>query len=66
LWELLSEKILLQTFVHVGIYPHVNEPPGASQIADGLTEQELLSYLVEKIVGGAQQVSPKRESGAIG
>jgi hypothetical protein len=28
--ELLSKEILLQAFVHVGIQPHVNEPPRAS------------------------------------
>jgi hypothetical protein len=29
-WELLSKEISLQAFVHVGIQPHVNEPPWAS------------------------------------
>jgi hypothetical protein len=28
--ELLSKEIPLQAFVHVGIQPHVNEPPRAS------------------------------------
>jgi len=29
-WELLSEEIPLQEFVHVGIQPHVKESPRAS------------------------------------
>jgi hypothetical protein len=29
-WEFLSKEIPLQAFVHVGIQPHVNEPPRAS------------------------------------
>ena len=44
--KLLSEKVSLQMFVHMGIQPHVDIPPQASQIADGLTKQKFLRYLV--------------------
>jgi hypothetical protein len=52
--------------VHMGIQPHVDEPPWASQIADGFTEQELLSQLMEEMICGTQEVSAKGESGTIG
>jgi hypothetical protein len=48
-WKLLSEEIPLQAFVHVGIQPHVNKPPGASQVADGFTKQKFLTHLVQEM-----------------
>jgi hypothetical protein len=50
----------------MGIEPHVDEPLGASQIADGFTQQELLDYLIEEMISRAQEISAKRESVAIG
>jgi hypothetical protein len=35
-------------------------------VADGLAYQEFLSYLMEKMIGRAKQISAKRKSAAIG
>jgi len=48
--------------VHVETEPHINEPPGTPQVADGLAEQEFPGYLVEEVVSCAKQVSAKGES----
>jgi len=37
----------------MGIEPHVDEPPGASQVADRFTQQKLLGYLMEEMIGRA-------------
>jgi len=58
--ETLCKEVELEALVHVKVEPHVNKPPGTPQAADGLTEQEFLSYLVEEMVGSAKQVSAKR------
>jgi len=52
--------------VHVAAKPHVDKPPGTPQVADGLAEQEFLSYLVEEVVSCAKQVSAKGKSATIG
>ena len=65
-WELLSEEIPLQTLVHISIQPHVDEPPWASQDAEGFTKQKPLSYLVKEMICGTQEVSAKGESDTIG
>jgi len=52
--------------VHVETEPHIDEPPGTPQIADGLAEQEFPGYLVEEVVSCAKQVSAKGESTTIG
>jgi hypothetical protein len=57
--ETLCEKINLEALVHVEAKPHVDKPPGTPQVADGLAEQEFLSYLVEKMVGSTKQVTTK-------
>jgi len=51
--------------VHVKVEPHVNKRPGTPEVADGLTEQEFLSYLVEEMVGSAKQVSANGKSATI-
>jgi len=63
--EMLHEKIKLKAPVHVETEPHVDEPPGTPQVADRLAEQEFLSFLVEKMVGSAEQVSAERESATV-
>jgi hypothetical protein len=50
----------------MGIEPHVDEPPWASQVANGFTQQKLLGYLMEEVIGRAQKISAKRESVTIG
>jgi len=37
----------------MGIEPHVDESPGASQVADGFPLYQLLGYLMEEMVGRA-------------
>jgi len=64
--EALCEKIKLEALVHVEAKPHVDEPPGTPQVADGLAKQEFLSYLVEVVVSCAKQVSAERKSATIG
>jgi len=51
--------------MHVDAEPHVDKPPGTPQVADGLVEQEFLSYLVEEMVGSTKQVSAKGKSATI-
>jgi len=46
--------------------PHINEPLGTPQVADGLTKQEFPGYLVEEVVGCAKQVSAEGKSATIG
>jgi hypothetical protein len=65
-WKLLGEEVPLQTLVHTGVQSHVDKPPRASRVTDGFTQQKLLSYLVNEMIGGTQEVSAKGESGAIG
>ena len=65
-WKLLHKEVPLQTLVHMGIKPHIDEPPGASQITDGFTQQKLLSHLVKEMIGRTQKVSAKGGSGTIG
>jgi len=43
--------------VHMGINPHIDKPPGASQITDGFTKQELLDYLMKEMIGITQKES---------
>ena len=63
--ETLREEIKLKAPVHMEAEPHVNKPPGTPQVADRLTEQEFLGYLVEKMVGSTKQVSAERESATV-
>jgi len=64
--EALCEEVKLEVLVHVEVKPHVNKPPGTTQVADGLVEQEFLSYLVEEVVSCAKQISAERKSATIG
>jgi len=66
LWKLLRKEVPLQTLMHMGIKPHIDEPPGASQITDGFTQQKLLSHLMKEMIHRTQKVSAKGESGTIG
>jgi len=50
----------------MGIKPHIDEPPWASQVADGFTQQKFLGHLMEEMIGRAQKVSAKGESLTIG
>ena len=51
--------------VHVEAEPHVDEPPGTPQVADGLAEQEFLSHLVKEMVGSTKQVSAEGKSATV-
>jgi len=62
----LCEKIKLEALVHGEAKPHVDKPLGTPQVADGLAEQEFISYLVEEMVSCAKQVSAERKSATIG
>jgi len=64
-WKTLCEQVKVEAFVQMQIKPHVDKPPGASQVANGLAEQEFLGYLMEKMVGSAKQVSAERESATV-
>ena len=64
-WETLCEQVEVETLVQMQVKPHVDKPPGASQVASGLTEQEFLGYLMKKVVGGAKQVSAEGESATV-
>ena len=50
----------------MGIKPHIDEPPGASQITDGFTQQKFLSHLMKEMISRTRNVSAKGESGTIG
>ena len=52
--------------MHVEAKPHVDKPPGTSEVADGLAELEFPSYLVEEVVSCAKQVSAVGKSATIG
>jgi len=65
-WETLYEQVKLKTLVQMEIEPHVDEPPGTSQVADRLTKQEFPSHLVKEVVGCTKQVSAKGKSATIG
>jgi hypothetical protein len=60
-WEMLCEQVEVKALMQVQIEPHVNKPPGTSQVADRLTKQEFLGYLMEKMVSSAKQVSAERK-----
>ena len=47
-WEILCEQVEVKALMQVQIEPHVDKPPGTSQVADRLTKQEFLGYLMEK------------------
>jgi hypothetical protein len=64
-WETLCEQVEVETLVQMQIEPHVDKPPGASQVASGLAEQKFLGYLMEKVVSSAKQVSAERESATV-
>jgi len=64
--EALCEEVKLKTLVHVETEPHVDEPPGTPQVADGLAEQEFLGYLVKEVVSRAKQVLAEGKSATIG
>jgi len=65
-WKTLCEQVKLKALVQMQIEPHIDEPPGASQVADRLAEQEFPSHLVKEVVGCTKQVSAEGESATIG
>jgi len=50
----------------MGIEPHADEPPGASQIADGFTKQKLFGYLMKEEISKTQEVSVEKKSATTG
>jgi len=65
-WETLCEQVKFEALVQMQIEPHIDEPPGASQVANRLAKQELLSYLVEEVIGCSKQLSAEGKSATIG
>jgi len=59
--QLLPIRNPLQMLVHMGIKPHIDKPPGAPQIIDRFTQQELLGYLMKEMIGRTQKVLAKGE-----
>jgi hypothetical protein len=50
----------------MSIKPHVDKPPRTSQVADGFTQQKLLSHLMKEMIGITQTVLAKGKLGTIG
>jgi len=62
----LCEEVEFKTLVHVKAKLHIDKPPGSSQVADGLAEQEFPGYLMKEVVSRAKQVSAEGKSTTIG